>query len=247
MEILGTMALQETPLSYDLWYWDGIPGRGEFVRLALEAGGIAYRDRAREGNAEVLMRDLARDRATPPFAPPYLVADGLTIGQTAAILLFLGERHGLAPADAAGRLWVHQLQLTLADLVTEAHDVHHPIGSGLYYEDQRAEAARRAEDFRRERLPKFLGYFDDVLARQGRWLAGGERWSYADLSLFQVVEGLRFAFPQRMATLEPEHPQLTALHAAVAGLPELADYFASERRLPFGDGLFRHYPELDAR
>jgi glutathione S-transferase len=232
-------------LSYDLWYWPTIPGRGEFVRLALEAGAIPYRDLAREQGGGALAADLGLPRDMPPFAPPYLVADGIVIAQTANILLFLGEKHGLAPADLAGRLRVNQVQLTVADLVTEAHDVHHPIASGLYYEDQKAEAARRADDFRANRMPKFLQYFERVLLHSGNWVAG-DRWSYADLSLFHLVEGLRFAFPKRTASVIRDCPRILALHGAVAALPELRDYLASDRRLPFGDGIFRHYPELDA-
>lgn len=234
-------------MTYELWYWDGIPGRGEFVRLALEAGGIAYVDRARvdaDGNA-ALSADWVRERPDPPFAPPYLVADGMTIAQTANILHFLGERHGLAPADIAGRYWVAQLQLTIADLAAEVHDIHHPIDAALYYEDQKPEAARRAEGFRSHRLPQFLDYFERVLAARGDWLAG-ERWSYADLSLFQAMEGLRFALPKRMKGLEADRPRLVSLHRRVAALPELAAYLGSDRRQPFGDGLFRHYPGLDA-
>jgi glutathione S-transferase len=231
---------------YDLWYWSGIPGRGEFVRLALEAGAIPYRERAREqGGDAMLATDMARHRSDPPFAPPYLVADGMTIAQTANILAFLGEKHGLAPADVAGRFWVAQLQLTIADVVGEAHDVHHPIDSGAYYEEQKPEAARRAKAFRDTRIAQYLGYFEQILKERGDWLAGGDRWTYADLSLFQFVEGLRFAFPRRMRTLEPAYPAILALHDGVAALPELRAYLASDRRLPFGDGIFRHYPELD--
>lgn len=230
---------------YDLWYWAEIQGRGEFVRLALEAGGIAYRDRARDEGSEALMRDLERRRDQRPFAPPYLVAGDLCIAQTAAILLFLGERHGLAPADPGGRLFAHQLQLTVADMVAEAHDVHHPVAVGLYYDDQKAEAARAAEAFRQERIPKYLGYFEAVLADRGPWLCG-ERWCYPDLSLFQLVEGLSYAFPRRMATLAPSLPKVMALRERVAQLPELTAYLASDRRIPFNeDGIFRHYPELD--
>jgi len=234
-------------MAYELWYWDGIPGRGEFVRLALEAGGLPYRDCAREHGADALVDDMARDRAHPPFAPPYLIADGMTISQTANILLFLGEKHGLAPADTAGRLWVNQLQLTIADMVVEAHDTHHPISSGMYYEEQKAEALRRAQDFRDERIPKFLNYFERVLSRHGGWLTDAGRWTYADLSLYQLVAGLLHAFPLRMATVMRDLPFLGRLHARVAGLPELQDYFRSDRRLPFSDGIFRHYPELDGR
>ena len=231
-------------MAYDFWYWDGLPGRGEFVRLALEAGGIDYRERARESGGDV-SADLNVVRDDPPFAPPYLVADGMTIGQTANILMFLGQRHGLAPDDEAGRLWVNQVQLTIADMVVEAHDTHHPVAIGAYYEDQKDEALRRAEDFRENRIPKFLGWFETILERRGDWLAGGDRWSYADLSLFQLVEGLRFAFTKRMKTVEADNRRVTALRDRVAALPELKVYLASDRRLPFSDGIFRHYPELD--
>jgi glutathione S-transferase len=241
---------------YELWYWPGIPGRGEFVRLSLEAGGIAYKDVAIEAGKEgmkLLSADLGRPRDTPSFAPPYLVVPSdsgvMTIGQVANILLFLGDEHGLAPGDTAGRLWVNQCQLTIADVVVEAHDTHHPIGPGLYYEDQKPEAVRRAEDFRANRLPKYLGWFERVLAHHSKpraqdWLAG-DRWSYADLSLFHLVEGLRFAFPNAMARVERDTPKVTAVHDAVALLPELQAYFQSGRRQPFSSGIFRHYPELD--
>jgi glutathione S-transferase len=232
-------------VSYDFWYWPAIPGRGEFVRLALEAGGIPYRDRARSAGAEALTDDMDAPRADPPFAPPYLIADGMVIAQTANILLFLGEKHALAPADMAGRLWINQIQLTIADAVNEAHDVHHPVSNSLYYEDQLAEAARAADAFRAERIPKFLDWFETILNQRGAWLAG-DRWTYADLSLFQLVEGLRFAFPKRTATVLGDCRRVAAVHAAVAALPELADYLSSHRRVPFGDGIFRHYPELDA-
>ncbi|WP_019834465.1 glutathione S-transferase [Sphingomonas sp. PR090111-T3T-6A] len=231
-------------MAYELWYWPTIPGRGEFVRLALEAGGIAYADKARELGEDGLMADM-HARLPEPFAPPYLVADGLVIAQVAAILLHLGDTHDLAPGDPAGRHFAHQAQLTIADMVAEAHDVHHPVAASAYYEDQKPEAARAAQSFRDERIPKFLGWFERALARSaGDWLTGA-RWSYADLSLFHLVEGLRFAFPRRMGAVEHDCPAVTALHDRVAALPELAGYLASDRRLPFGDGIFRHYPELD--
>ena len=230
---------------YELWYWEGIPGRGEFIRLALEAARIPYVEPPR-ATPGALMGDLDLDRPKPPFAPPYLKAGRLVIAQTANILLFLGETHGLAPKSIAGRLWVNQLQLTIADWVTEVHDVHHPIDGAAYYEDQKPEARRRAAAFRQARLPKFLAYFSDVLSHNAPFLAGA-RWSYADLSLFQMVEGLRYAFPRRMATLEREHGRVVALHRRVAELPAVAAYLASSRRLPFGEGIFRHYKELDGR
>jgi glutathione S-transferase len=229
---------------YKLWYWPEIPGRGEFVRLALEAGRIAYRDCARDGGD--LTADLRMERSQAPFAPPYLIAGGQVIGQTANILFFLGEANGLAPRSRHGRFWVNQVQLTISDAVAEAHDVHHPVDAGAYYEDQKSEAERRALSFRSARMPKYLQWFEQVLERQGDdWLSGRQRWSYADLSLFQLVEGLSFAFPKRMATLAGSYGRVMALHGRVAALPALADYLASDRRLPFGDGIFRHYPELD--
>ena len=229
---------------YDLWYWPGFPGRGEFVRLALEQAGVPYRDRAIAEGADALVADLKAERSEPPFAPPYLVTDGQVIAQVANILLYLGERYDLAPAGPAGRLWVNQCQLTIADIVAEAHDVHHPVAVSAYYEEQKTEAARFAAGFRAERMPKYLGWFERVLAARGDWLAGDDP-SYADLSLFQLVEGLRFAFPRRMAAIEGDHPKVVALRDRVAALPRIAAYLASARRQPFGQGIFRHYPELD--
>lgn len=235
-------------MTYDLWYWNGIPGRGEFVRLALEAGGIPYRERARDPGTDegALIEDMQAPRKHPPFAPPYLVAGKMTLGQTANILLFLGEKHGLAPDTLEGRLWVNQLQLTIADMVAEAHDTHHPISASDYYEDQKEEAARRARVFREERIPKFLGYFERLLEGPDAWLAGGKKWTYVDLSMFHLIDGLLYAFPKRMSTVAAHYPNVFALHARVTGLPELQSYFASGRRLPFGEGIFRQYRELDA-
>jgi glutathione S-transferase len=230
-------------MTYELWYWPGIPGRGEYVRLSLEAGGIPYVDQAFE-NPDALMGDL-KMRVPQPFAPPYLVAGDLVIAQVANILLYLGDEHGLAPKDKAGRYLAHQIELTITDMVAEAHDTHHPVELMSYYEDQKPEAKRRAADFRTNRMPKFLGWFERMLERSsGDWLTG-ERWCYADLSLFHLVDGLRFAFPTRMDALQRDWPKLTALYDRVADLPELRDYLGSDRRQPHGEGIFRHYPELD--
>lgn len=232
-------------MPYDLWYWAEIPGRGEFVRLALEAGGVEYRDRARQEGSGALVKDMAARKAGRPFAPPYLVADDLCISQTANILLFLADRHGLGPEGEDRRWFGHELQLTIADLVTEVHNVHHPVSSSLYYEDQKAEAARAAEAFRNERTPKFLGYFEAVLEEGGPWLLGGS-WTYVDLSLFQLVEGLSYAFPRRIAAIGTRYRRTLELSYRVAQLPELQGYLASDRRIAFNeDGIFRHYPELD--
>jgi glutathione S-transferase len=233
---------------YELYYWSGIPGRGEFVRLALEEAGVEYVDIAvtDNGDAKVVAGMKANVTEYPSFAPPYLKAGKLTIGQTANILLFLGEQHGLAPKSKQSRFWVHQLQLTFGDLVAEIHDAHHPIAASLYYEDQKAEAAKRTKNLREERLPKYLGYFDGILRRGGTgWLAG-RRLSYADLSLFHVTEGLRYAFPNAMRRLEKKYRNLAPFQDRIASRPRVSGYLKSGRRQPFNtQGIFRHYPELD--
>jgi len=235
-------------MTYELYYWPEIQGRGEFVRLALEDAGVEYIDVARRRGGTSAMLKLLDDEKikTPPFAPPFLKAGTVLIGQTANILLFLGSRHGLAPAGEAGRLWTHQLQLTIADFVVEIHDTHHPIASSLYYEDQRKEARRRTQDFLKSRAPKYLGYFERVLERSaGKYLVGRTA-TYADLSLFQVVAGLRYAFPRAMARLEKRHPRVVGVHDRVGERERIAAYLDSDRRIPFNQmGIFRHYQELD--
>lgn len=239
-------------MRYELYYWPGIQGRGEFVRLALEAAAADYVDVARmperDGMGVPALMRLMEDKATgrPPFAPPILKAGKQVIAQTANILLFLGPRLGLVPQAEATRVWAHQLQLTITDLVAEIHDSHHPIAGGLYYHEQKPEAKRRAGDFRAERLPKFLGYFEDVLDRNGGQYMVGKAVSYVDLSMFQVIAGLSYAFPRAMARLQFGWPRLMALHQRVMARPRIAAYLASDRRLPFStEGIFRHYPELD--
>jgi glutathione S-transferase len=231
-------------MSYELFYWPTIQGRGEFVRLALEQAGAAYVDVAREPGGMRRMLALLGQADHPSFAPPFLKAGGLTIGQTANILLYLGQHHGLGPADEVRGLWTHQLQLTISDLVVEVHDTHHPVASSLHYEDQKPEARRRAAAFVNERIPKFLGYFARILGDQ-EYLTGASL-SYADLSLFQAIEGLRYAFPKAMVRVEAGLSQLGALRDRVAAQPNIAAYLGSPRRLPFTEeGIFRHYPELD--
>jgi glutathione S-transferase len=238
---------------YILCYWPGIQGRGEFVRLALEDAGAAYVDTALEparkgGGVPALERYLDGDDVPrPPFAP-FLIAGQQVIGQTANILLYLGTRLGLAPRDEAGRLWTHQLQLTIADWLAEVHDTHHPISPSLYYEQQKPAARRRSKAFVDERMPKFLDYFEKVLARNaapGPWLVG-RKATYADLSLAQMVAGCRYAFPRAAERSLALHPRVMAVHDAVFARPAIARYVASKRRLAFNDeGIFRHYPELD--
>lgn len=240
-------------MKYELYYWPGLQGRGEFVRLALEDAGADYTDIALVpedcgGGVPALMEYLeGEDIERPPFAPPFLKAGRQIVAQTANILLFLGGRLNLAPRDAAGRLWTHQLQLTIMDFVAEIHDTHHPIGSGLYYEDQKPAAKRRAKDFREKRLPKFLGYFEQVLERNraGDSLVG-KRITYADLSMAQVIAGLRYAFPEASRKALVACPRLEALHEEVFARPRIRRYLASKRRLPFNDDdIFRRYRELD--
>ena len=238
-------------MRYELNYWPEIQGRGEFVRLALEDAGADYMDVARlptRGMAAMMRFMESRSLKRPSFAPPFLKAGKLIIGQTANILLYLGPRVRLAPKDEASRLWAHQLQLTIADWVGEVHDTHHPISGGLYYEEQKPEAKRRAADFRDNRLPKFFDYFEQILKRnpKGTGYLVSKAISYVDLSMFQMIAGLRYAFPRRMAKLEPKYPRIVALHDGAAARPRLAAYLASPRRLPFNQqGIFRHYPELD--
>jgi glutathione S-transferase len=240
---------------YELYYWPSIQGRGEFVRLALEEGGAEYVDVARlpesaGGGARAIMHLLRNDAEPfPAFAPPILKHGHVTISHSAAILLYLGPRLSLVPEDEVNRLWVHQLELTITDFAAEIHDVHHPIASSLYYDDQKAEAARRAPIFVKERLPKFLGYFERVLRKntEGRseYLVGSER-TYVDLSMFQILSGLAYAFPKSLSAMENQIPLLMALKNRVESRPRIAAYLASERRIPFNQmGLFRSYPELD--
>ena len=237
-------------MRYELYYWPEIQGRGEFVRLALEDAGADYVDVGRlpkRGMAAMMRLMESHSIEHPPFAPPFLKAGKLVIAQTANILFYLGPRLRLVPKDEASRLWAHQLQLTIADWVGEVHDTHHPISGGLYYGEQKREAKRRAADFRDNRLPKFCDYFERILkgnSKAGRLV--GKAVSYVDLSLFQMVAGLRYALPRRMAKLERKYPRMVALHDTVVARPRLAAYLSSPRRLPFNqEGIFRHYPELD--
>jgi len=240
-------ATEVPSMRYELYYWPMIQGRGEYVRLALEEAGAGYVDVARRGNGmSAMTRMMKAGKGTPPFAPPFLKAGKLVIGQTANILLYLGSRHGLAPKAEAGRLWVHQLQLTITDLVLEVHDTHHPLGPSLYYEDQKAPAKKRSDEFWKERVPKYLGYFEGLLAANGGTYVTGRRLTYVDLSLFQIVEGLRYAFPRRMKRFERRVPKLIALHDRIAQRPRIAAYLASKRRIPFSQwGIYRYFKELD--
>jgi glutathione S-transferase len=236
-------------MPYELFYWPSIQGRGEFVRLALEQAGADYQDVARlrgRGRGVAALMRLMEVEQRPPFAPPFLRTGKLVIAQTANILQYLGPRLNLVPKAEASRLWAHQLQLTVEDFVATVHDTHHPIASSLYYRQQKPEARRRARYFIAERAPKFLHYFETVLARNPAGYMVGRTLSYADLSMFQIVAGLRYAFPNMMMRLERRLPRLVALHGRVAQRPNIAAYLASPRRIPFNeDGIFRHYPALE--
>ena len=241
-------------MAYELHYWPTIQGRGEFVRLALEAAGAAYIDVARGTAAEgrgvpAMQRHLERDDLSqPPFAPPFLIDGAVVVGQTAAILHYLAPTLKLVGRSEQSRVWTQQIQLTIADMVAESHDTHHPIGTDLCYEDQKPEARRRAAEFCRSRMPKYLAWFERIVLRNPagpRHLVGG-RLSYADLSLFQLVEGLRYAFPNAAEATLRSTPATLQLRDRVAALPKVAAYLRSERRIPFNqDGIFRRYPELD--
>lgn len=241
----------DTEPPVELFYWPEIPGRGEFVRLVLEEAGVAYVDVARlpesEGGGYAAIERVLASPGVPPFAPPIVRIGALVLAQTANICRFLGERHGLAPAGEGPRAQALQLQLTIADLVAEVHDTHHPISVESTYEEQRAPALQRARAFREHRLPKFLQYFERVLHRGGDYCFGA-KCTYPDLGLFQVVEGLQYAFPRAFARASAKTPRLLALRDRVAARPRVAAYLQSPRRLPFSEqGIFRRYPELDAR
>jgi glutathione S-transferase len=233
---------------YQLFYWPGIQGRGEFVRLALEDAGAAYDDVARKdaGMDKMMAMMKGQGEKRPPFAPPFLKSGRLVIAQVANILFYLGPRLKLAPRAEADRHWLHALQLTVTDFVKEVHDTHHPIATGLYYEDQKPEAKQYAQSFLKERVPKYLGYFEKVIEKSGGPFVLGRKVSYIDLSLFQLIEGLRYAFPKAMKRIERKVPKVVDVHDRVAKRKGIKAYLASERRIAFNeDGIFRNYPELD--
>jgi glutathione S-transferase len=247
-------AAAEDEMTYELYYWDGLQGRGEFIRLALEESGADYVDIARgseksgQGTAAMMALLNSRTEPHPPFAPPFLKDGDRIVSQVANILMYLGPKLDLAPRAAKLRYFANGLQMTIMDMVAEIHDTHHPIAPSRYYEDQKDAAQERAANFIQNRMPKFLGYFERVLKQnpRGDKHAVGNALSYVDLSLFQVIEGLHYAFPRATKRVEATYPALAALHAAVRARPKIARYLSSKRRIPFNEtGIFRRYPELD--
>jgi glutathione S-transferase len=240
-------------MPYELYYWPGIQGRGEFVRLALEAAGAPYVDVARERGAGRGMKGMTAmlEGGAPqtPFAPPFLRDGEIVVSHVANILHYLAPKLGLSPKDEAGRIFAHGLQLTITDFVAEVHDTHHPISTDLYFEDQRKEAKARSAAFLQHRVPKYLGYFERVLSNNpaGKAHIVGDNLTTVDLSLFQLWAGMAYAFPSAFAGAAKLYPALAALTKSAAERPKVAAYLASDRRIPFNEsGIFRHYPELDS-
>ena len=241
-------------MPYQLYYWSHVQGRGEVIRLALEEAGVDYTDVAREQNSEEESRNVIlnvlqdKTLSRVPFAPPFLVDGGIMIAQAANILLYLSDKIGLAPPDEPGRIFAHQIQLTVTDFLMEVHDTHHPISNAMYYEDQVEEAKMRSANFIENRIPKHMAYYQNILNNnptKSKWLIG-ETLTYPDLSIFQIVEGLRYAFPNAFSEVEKHYPKIIALRDAISIQPNTAKYLTSKRRIPFNNmGVFRHYPELD--
>ncbi|KAK5109187.1 hypothetical protein LTR62_007272 [Meristemomyces frigidus] len=250
---------------YELLYHPGIPGRGEFIRLAFEAKGVAYTDVANEQkDGYSTVQAVCMNKGTesvdgnpPVFSSPALRIPGagldgqaLVIAQTPNILWYLGEKLGLVPDDEGGKYHVQQVALTALDLTNETHDTHHPLAVMQYYEDQKEAALAKAKDVRENRIPKYLSYFSRVLEHNAphgkRKFLVGSYLTYADTTVWQVLNGLLFAFPKEMEARRKEFPALfEELYPAVQEVEGIRQYLASERRLAYSSGVFRYYPELD--
>ncbi|MXO64197.1 glutathione S-transferase [Altericroceibacterium endophyticum] len=235
---------------YDFWYWPTLPGRGDFIRYPLEAAQIPYTDCARdaEDGFAAVAEHLEAKQGCHAFAVPLLETGSESIAQTANILLFLNQEHGLGPSDAAGMRYLNQLQCDIADITEEVHAVHHPISTAFYYEDQRDAAIQSAEKFREQRIPKYLAHFERIAnAHDGDWLLEGDSWSTGDTSIAYLLDGLHFMFPLRMAALQSDYPTIHQIQQKTFALEYLDAYRASDRCAAFGtEGIFRNYPELDA-
>jgi len=258
---------QRTHPQYELLYHPGIPGRGEFIRLAFEAAGVPYTDVANDQkNGYDTVRKICMnqqeesiDGNPPVFCPPCLRVPGagqdgksaLVISQTPNILFYLGERIGMVPeGDEVAKYYVNQVALTALDLNNEVHDTHHPIAVMKYYEDQKDESLKKATDVRENRIPKYLSYFNRVLKHNqpsgnGKYLVG-DRLTYADTTVWQLLDGCFFAFPKEMAARTKEYPDLlVTFYENIKTEHGVKEYLRSERRLKYSMGVFRHYPELD--
>lgn len=244
--------------TYELIYWPSIPGRGEFIRLIFEEAGAPYSDVAKNPDEAMKAvmdygsaKNLGDDTNPAVFAVPVLNHGDLTIHQTPTILQYLAPKFGLAPKEGHGVWHLNQIVLTILDgLSNEIHDTHHPLGTNLYYEDQKPEAKRRAKSFREERLPKYLRYvqrlLDSKTSGDGPWLYGGGL-TYADLVLFQALDGTKFAFPKSIEKLEKsgDYDGVFKLYQAVKERPNIKQYLESDRRAAYSDGIYRYYPELE--
>lgn len=251
--------------TFELLYHPSVPGRGEFIRLALEAASIPYNDVANNDKKGYSIVQAAcspkstgdTDGNPPAFAPPALRVPGagkdgktLLIYQTPNILIYLGPHLGLAPEDEVERLWVNQNMLTALDLNNETHDTHHPIAVMQYYEDQKEEALKKSKNFRENRIPKYFSFFERVLkgneeTGKGKYLVS-DMLTYADTTLWQVMDGLHFAFPKELEARSNDYPLLFGtFYPSIKEEKHLKEYLASDRRLPYSMGVFRHYPELD--
>lgn len=279
---------QRTHPQYELLYHPGIPGRGEFVRLAFEAAGVPYKDVANEDkNGYSTVQKICMNKSNesadsnpPVFSPPALRVPGagkdgeaLIISQTPNILLYLGDRIGMVPeGDESAKYYTNQLTLTVLDLNNEVHDTHHPLAVAEYYENQKDSAQHKAKDVRENRFPKFFSYFTRTLegnregGGDGKYLVGNQL-TYADTSVWQVIDGCFFAFPKEMEARKKEFPELLGtFYDNIKNEKGLKEYLASDRRLPYSMGIFRqvapfltslgdllilhvlnrrHYPELD--
>lgn len=124
---------------------------------------------------------------------------------------------------------------------------------GHYYEDQKTEALRFSKEFRKDRIPKFFGYFNKALkynkakGASGKYLVG-DKLTYADTTLFHVIDGVSYAFPTRVEELKAEgagFEELWAFYEGIKAEENIKSYLESDRRLAYKNGIFRYYAELD--
>jgi len=238
--------------TYRLYYWPNLPGRGEFIRLVLEQAGAKYVDIARQPEAEgggmppLMALRYGQGEGQPAYAPPVLRAGDFWLAQTPAICDYLAAIHRLVPTEPQGRARALQVFLTIFDVLGEVHDTHHPISKARFYEDQKQAAKQNATSFLQDRLPNHMAYFDRVLSQAGGAYLLGHTLTYVDLAMYQLLLGLKHAFPKGASQVLTQTPGLSALFDKVAAQPRVAAFKASDRSVAFSnDGIFRNYPELD--